>query len=100
MIRHTGAPDRGIHKDTESGPGSLKVLKDTHCPAVLVEVGFLTNEREAEALACELYIQSLVTAIHRGLLLCLLELGLVKEKSNLVAPVAGLTDSHGRPIKH
>ncbi|MGL4663778.1 MAG: N-acetylmuramoyl-L-alanine amidase family protein, partial [Clostridium butyricum] len=37
--------------DEQSASGSLFVLRNTNMPAVLVETGFLSNEKEAERCA-------------------------------------------------
>ena len=40
--------DRGIKDDTQSGVGRLAVLRKTACPAVLVEIGFISNVNDAK----------------------------------------------------
>ena len=53
---------RGVHTDSRG----IRVLKDTHCPSVLVELGFLTNPYEASLLADPGYQDKLAQAIAQG----------------------------------
>ena len=47
--------------------GNFRVLRDTSMPAALVEVGFLSNPREAELLADAAYQKRVAEAIFAGL---------------------------------
>ncbi len=47
--------------------GDYRVLNDSRCPVVLVEVGFISNPEEAALLANENYRQKIVWAIYLGL---------------------------------
>lgn len=47
--------------------GNYRVLRDTSMPAALVEVGFLSNPREAELLADPVYQKKVAEAIFAGL---------------------------------
>ena len=58
----TGLRNRGI----VYRPG-LYVLKETEMPAVLVEMGFITNPDDAELLANSPYL--FATGIYRGILI-------------------------------
>lgn len=49
-------------------PGNYRVLRDTTMPAALVEVGFLSNPREAELLGDPKYQARVAEAIYRGIL--------------------------------
>jgi len=62
MIYATGANDRGIR----SNPNFV-VLRDTHMPAALVEVGFLTNRDEAARLSSATHQRRLARAIYEGI---------------------------------
>ena len=62
LINATGATDRGLR----STPNFV-VLRDTHMPAALVEVGFLTNREEAAKLACPMYQRRIARAIYEGI---------------------------------
>lgn len=42
-----GMRNRGVKKDLENRHGSLGILR-TGCPAILIELGFLTNEEDRE----------------------------------------------------
>ncbi len=53
---------RGVHTDSRG----IRVLKDTHCPSVLVELGFLTNPYEASLLSDPGYQDKLARAIAQG----------------------------------
>jgi len=49
-------------------PGDFRVLRDTTMPAAMVEVGFLSNPREAQLLSQEGYQKRVAAAIFSGLL--------------------------------
>ncbi|MFZ5800580.1 MAG: N-acetylmuramoyl-L-alanine amidase [Candidatus Omnitrophota bacterium] len=46
---------------------SFYVLKNTQIPAILVEIGYITNSREAKYLKSDTYRQEVVEAIARGI---------------------------------
>lgn len=62
MIRALRATDRGVVKRT-----NLVVLRETVMPAVLVELGFLTNAAEQNKLLNDSYLQTSAEAIARGI---------------------------------
>jgi len=62
LVGRIDSPDRGIKR------ARFAVLRDAPCPAILVEVGFLSNPREAASLANPHYRQRLATAIADGIL--------------------------------
>lgn len=62
LVRHLG-PNHRLAKT-----GDFRVLRDTSMPAVLVEVGFLSNPREAELLSQEGYQNRVAEAIFSGIL--------------------------------
>ena len=43
VISVLGFPDRGVKADTTTRFGRLGIIRDTKCPAYLVEIGFITN---------------------------------------------------------
>ena len=49
-------------------PGNFRVLRDTSMPAALVEVGFLSNPREAALLGDRNYQSRVAAAIYSGIL--------------------------------
>jgi N-acetylmuramoyl-L-alanine amidase len=55
--------DRGLKARDD-----LHVLRETDCPAVLVEMGFVTNSKDAHMLASRLFYLSLAKAIASGIL--------------------------------
>jgi len=63
LISATGAVNRGPKPRPD-----LIVLRDTHMPAVLVEVGFLTNPIDAGLLATQSYQRTVARAIYEGIL--------------------------------
>ncbi|MHB9035093.1 MAG: N-acetylmuramoyl-L-alanine amidase family protein [Armatimonadota bacterium] len=56
-IAGKGMSRRGVKWDSQSQYSKLKVLRDTyrHMPAVLLEIGFLTNARDASLLKDKLF---------------------------------------------
>jgi len=62
-IQRTGAADRG----TRYG-ANLVVLRETHMPSVLLELGFLTNAEETRLLESTAYQWLLAQAIHDGII--------------------------------
>lgn len=66
IIKETGKVNRGIK--TTSG---LYVLKNTNAPAILTELGFMTNIEEERLLITDAYQNKLAKAISTGILKCL-----------------------------
>ncbi len=62
MVEATGAKDRGVVNRPE-----LVVIRETKMPAVLVEIGFMTNSQEREQLLDDRYINILTSGIVDGL---------------------------------
>ncbi len=62
LVRHLGPNNRLAR------PGDFRVLRDTSMPAAMVEVGFLSNPREAELLSDASYQKKVAAAIFSGLL--------------------------------
>jgi len=69
MIEATGAVDRGARTTP-----NFVVTRDTTMPAVLLEVGFLSNAQEAARLASTAHQQLLAQAIYEGILEALMRL--------------------------
>ncbi len=63
MINYLGSYDRGLKKRP-----NLYVLHHTFMPAVLVEVGFVTNEEEAKKLASKAYIDKAGKSLYKSIL--------------------------------
>jgi N-acetylmuramoyl-L-alanine amidase len=61
MITATGLADRGIKT------ANFLVLRDTKCPAILIEAGFMTNKHDAALLITEKYRKKCASAIATGL---------------------------------
>ncbi len=63
VVKTAGTPDRGVRSKRR-----LYVLRNNHLPAVLVEVGFLTNAVEGPRLAnSAAYRDQIASAIARGI---------------------------------
>lgn len=62
LIKSTGAKNRGVKK------ASYYVLKKTIAPAVLVEVGFLSNDEELKLLNSDIYQFKLAKSIANGII--------------------------------
>ncbi len=61
LLQQTGAEDRGLRR------ARFKVLRESGCPAVLLECGFLSNEREEALFEGEEYRDRVADGIARGL---------------------------------
>jgi N-acetylmuramoyl-L-alanine amidase len=61
LIGITGVKDRGVRR------GRFLVLKAAHCPAALVECGFLTNGEEGRRLGTEEYREAIARALCQGI---------------------------------
>jgi len=61
LKKATGANDRGIRKQ------NYAVLARTKCPAVLIEVGYLSNPREANLLSKGSYRKKVAQGIAKGI---------------------------------
>lgn len=62
IVAHTGARDRGIKN------ARFLVLRESSCPAALVEMGFLTNSTEERRLGSAAYQVKLVDGIVNGII--------------------------------
>jgi N-acetylmuramoyl-L-alanine amidase len=62
LISTTGARDRGVKQN------AYQVLRQSHIPAILIEVGFITHPSEGPQLATEAYQGKLANAIASGIL--------------------------------
>jgi N-acetylmuramoyl-L-alanine amidase len=62
LHEHSPFPVRDI------GKANFTILKKTHCPAVLVECGFMTNREEAAFMASDEGVRTYALAITEGLL--------------------------------
>ncbi len=56
-----------IKPDTDSGPGKLTLLREAKCPACLIEIGFMTNEKDMEMMVNPEFIFAWCEAVARGL---------------------------------
>ncbi len=61
-LARTGVTDRGIRR------ADYRVLKNSRGPAVLVELGFLSNSAEARRLATSTHREAMAAAVARGIL--------------------------------
>lgn len=68
-IRKHGIANRGVKWDSQSQYSSLRVLRDTyrHMPAVLLEIGFLTNAGDARLLADKHWREAVAAEIVEGI---------------------------------
>ncbi|MBI3088356.1 MAG: N-acetylmuramoyl-L-alanine amidase, partial [Candidatus Omnitrophica bacterium] len=70
MRRQLGVPCRGVKS------ARFVVLRESHMPSVLVEVGYVSNRTEASRLATSSYRQAAAQAIAEGVVSYVRELGL------------------------
>ncbi|MDR0727457.1 MAG: N-acetylmuramoyl-L-alanine amidase [Puniceicoccales bacterium] len=61
LIRLKGVRDRGVRR------GRFYVLENVHCPAVLVECGFITNQTDGALIAMADHRQAIASAICDGI---------------------------------
>jgi N-acetylmuramoyl-L-alanine amidase len=61
LVAIAGTRDRGVRR------GRFLVLKASHCPAALVECGFLTNEGEGRRLGTEEHRDAIARALCQGI---------------------------------
>ena len=61
LIAETGAIDKGI------SPATFYVLRNTSMPSILVEMGFVTNSKEAALLATDSYRTKIASGIQKGI---------------------------------
>lgn len=62
LVQSTGADDRGLRR------ARFMVVKNSPCPAVLVEGGFLSNKYEEQKISTSAYRQSIARGIAKGVL--------------------------------
>ncbi|MCI9681194.1 MAG: N-acetylmuramoyl-L-alanine amidase [Lachnospiraceae bacterium] len=65
LVKESGALDGG------SGEGSYSILSDTEMPAVLVEVGYISNMEEAGSLTDDSYQNDAAKGIAKGIIMSL-----------------------------
>ncbi|WP_213158179.1 N-acetylmuramoyl-L-alanine amidase [Parachlamydia sp. AcF125] len=61
VIQATSAKSRGIRA------GNFAVIRETHMPAILVEGGFLTNEKEVKNIKDPVYLKKLAWGVAQGI---------------------------------
>ena len=61
LVRKTGAYDRGVKRET------FAVLRETSIPSILVELGFIDNQAEANKIKTNEYQEKLADGIVDGI---------------------------------
>jgi len=61
VLNWSGAESRGVKN------GNFRVIKDTEDPAILVELGFLSNKEEAKKISEPLYAKQLAMGVAHGI---------------------------------
>ena len=61
LLRYTRAPDRGVKR------ARFVVLRETRCPAILIECGFISNRQEELKLGSAEYQEQLAAGIAMGI---------------------------------
>lgn len=62
LVQSTNLKNRGVK------PANFQVLRETHCPSILIECGFMTNKREAALLKSTSYRQKCGQAIAKSII--------------------------------
>lgn len=62
LLKYTGGEDRGVRRSR------FVVLKNSSCPACLLECGFLSNRSEVSKLASPAYLDNLARGIAEGII--------------------------------
>ncbi|OBR91769.1 N-acetylmuramoyl-L-alanine amidase LytC precursor [Clostridium ragsdalei P11] len=87
LISYTGLSNRGI----KEGTAQHKILMGTTAPAVMVELGFMTNPKESQLIGSEDFQNKSASAIANGILKSLPSL---QEESTVnVSSISNLSDS-------
>lgn len=87
LISYTGLSNRGI----KEGTAQHKILMGTTAPAVMVELGFMTNPKESQLIGSEDFQNKSASAIANGILKSLSSL---KEKNTIsISSISNLSDS-------
>ncbi|WP_243124406.1 N-acetylmuramoyl-L-alanine amidase [Clostridium sp. AWRP] len=87
LISYTGLSNRGI----KEGTSQHKILMGTTAPAVMVELGFMTNPKESQLIGSEDFQNKSASAIANGILKSLPSL---QEQSTVnVSSISNLSDS-------
>lgn len=60
VVEATGFPDRGVRQE------AYFVLKDTMMPSILIEIGYITNERDERLMLTESFQQAVAESIVAG----------------------------------
>lgn len=61
VLQQTGASSRGVKQ------GNFAVIRETNMPAILIEGGFVTNEKELQKLKDPLYLKQIAWGIAKGI---------------------------------
>jgi N-acetylmuramoyl-L-alanine amidase len=69
VVANAGLKNRGVKPDEQSHVGKLAVLRNTYkkMPAVLLEVGFLTNKFDASKLTDPRWVENLACTIAKSI---------------------------------
>lgn len=86
LLSCTGGEDRGVKR------ARFEVLRDTDCPAVLVECGFLSNVREESKLNDPRYRDAVANGVARGILTYLSRVRSAKADLDRAAPQTKVND--------
>ncbi|AGY76502.1 N-acetylmuramoyl-L-alanine amidase [Clostridium autoethanogenum] len=87
LISYTGLSNRGI----KEGTAQHKILMGTTAPAVMVELGFMTNPKESQLIGSEDFQNKSASAIANGILKSLPSLQ--EENTVNVSSISNLSDS-------
>ncbi len=65
LVKESGTSDGGVKE------GDYSIVSNTEMPSVLVEVGYLSNDGEAQSMADDNYQNDIAKGIAKGIIMCL-----------------------------
>jgi len=77
----------GMSKSTLNGDSNLALTREPKCPAILIEMAFITNPQDHERLLSPEFRKSAAEAIASGILKTLEDMGAYEDNGQWVIPI-------------